>query len=77
MNDRDKRLAEFLAEIDAKLLFSVHKGETTIECHSCNGRTFIVMKFGQGEGWDIYRPSSESNSIESTLTATRRYLGLS
>jgi len=74
MNDRDKRLREFVTEINAKSLFITKKGETTLEMLSANGKTFIVVKFGNGDGWDIYCPASESNNIETTFTKTRNYL---
>jgi len=73
MNDRDKRLADFLTEVAAKIVWSHNEKNSSINCYAVDGKPFIVQRFAN-EGWEIYIPAHPSNTVELTLSAVRRYL---
>jgi hypothetical protein len=72
-------LKNFLIDHLAVRLFSAapksqYRTKTILHFWSAGGRTFIIVEYGDDEGWDIFIPASTSNSTKETLQAAREYL---
>jgi len=48
------------------------KGQT-IECWSVNGHLLIVHSYGD-DGWNVFIPACQSNSINDTIAALEAYV---
>ena len=74
VSHRDNAIASFLTEHNAKRIWQTQQTGVNLVAYSIKGKILLVQYFDEGQGWDIFIPASTSNTIESTLSATQRYL---
>lgn len=75
---RTDALYQWLDRVNAAALWQKQLDGSTLTAFNINGRVAIVQLFngGDGEGWEIYIPSSNSGKIADALDAAAEALGV-
>lgn len=69
--DNAKRPREMLRALDAHCMSVVEEKERFMEFWAIRGK--VVILIASANGWEIYRPLVDTNSIEDTLKALEEY----
>lgn len=70
----NEEITKWLIEHKALMLMMLKGDRVKLTIYNVNAHLFIVREWPDEEGWDVFIPAHEGNSVKETIKALERYV---